>query len=53
LAATGWITDLAEPDRLDPQIFRQRRLVLPNLTDHRFGCLPLEEELDGLLVLEQ
>ena len=35
--------------RLDPQILRQRRLVLPNLTDHRLGCLALEEELDDLL----
>jgi hypothetical protein len=39
----------AELDRLNPKIVRQRRLVLPNLADHRLGCLPLEEELDDLL----
>jgi hypothetical protein len=42
---------LAELDRLDPQLLRQRRLVLPNLTDHHLGCLTLEEELDDLLGL--
>ena len=41
---------LAELDRLDPQLLRQRRLVLPNLTDHHLGCLTLEEELDDLSV---
>jgi hypothetical protein len=30
---------LAEFDRLDAQILRQRRLVFPNLTDHRLGRL--------------
>ena len=38
-------------DRLDPQIIRQQRLVLPKLTDHRLGGLPLEEELGVLLGL--
>jgi hypothetical protein len=42
---------LAELDRLDPQLLRQQRLVLPNLPDHRPGCLLLEEELDDLLGL--
>jgi hypothetical protein len=36
---------LVKFDRLDPQLLRQLRLVLPNLADHRLGCLPLEEEL--------
>jgi hypothetical protein len=40
-----------ELDRLDPQIVRQRRLVLPDLADHRLGCLTLEKELDDLLGL--
>ena len=38
-------------DRLDQQFLRQRRLVLSNLTDHRLGRLPVEEELDDLLGL--
>lgn len=33
-------------DRLDPQILRERRLVLPSLADHRPGLRGLEEELD-------
>ena len=40
-----------ELDRLDPQLLRQLRFVLPNLADHRLGCLPLEEELNDLLDL--
>ena len=40
-----------ELDRLDPQLLRQRRLVLPNLADHRLGGLPLEEELHDLFGL--
>ncbi len=35
------------------ELLRQRRLVLPNLADHRLGCLPPEEELDNPLGLEQ
>ena len=31
--------------------FRKRRLVLPNLADHRLSCIPLEEELDDLFGL--
>jgi hypothetical protein len=42
---------LTELDRLDPENLSQQRLVLPNLADHRVGCLPLEEELDDLLGL--
>ena len=38
-------------DRLDQQFLRQRRLVLSNLTDHRLGRRPVEEELDDLLGL--
>ena len=38
----AWTLEL---DRLDPQNLRQHRLVLPNLADHRLGCLSLEEEL--------
>jgi hypothetical protein len=41
----------AELDRLDPQTLCKRRLVFPNLTDHRLGCLVFEEELDDLLGL--
>jgi hypothetical protein len=37
-------------DRFGPQLLRQRRLVLPNLTDHHLGCLTLEEELDAFSV---
>jgi hypothetical protein len=40
---------LTELDRLDPQILRQQRLVLPNLINHRLGCLTLEEELNDPL----
>jgi hypothetical protein len=36
---------------LDPQILRQHRLVLPDLVNHRLGCITLEEELDDLLGL--
>jgi hypothetical protein len=39
---------LAQLDRLDPQLVRQYRLVLPNLANHRPGCFALEEELDDL-----
>jgi hypothetical protein len=42
---------LAEFDCLDPEIVRQRRLVLPNLADHRLGRVALEEELNDLLGL--
>jgi hypothetical protein len=35
--ARGARFPLAELDRLDSEIVRQRRLVLPNLTDHRLG----------------
>lgn len=45
------LRQIAKLDRLDPQILRQQRLVLPNLTDHRLGRLTLEEELDELLGL--
>jgi hypothetical protein len=38
-----------ELDRLNPQDFRKLRLVVPNLTNHRLGCLTLEVELDHLL----
>ena len=37
---------LAELDCFDAQILSQRRLVLPNLADHRLSCIPFEEELD-------
>ena len=37
----AWTLEL---DRLDPQNLRQHRLVLPNLADHRLGCLSLKEE---------
>jgi hypothetical protein len=42
---------VGELDRLDPQLIRQHRLVLPNLVDHRLGFLALEEELNDLLGL--
>jgi hypothetical protein len=32
-------TSVGELDRLDPQLIRQHRLVLPNLADHRLGCV--------------
>lgn len=41
-----------ELDRLDPQILRQERLVLPNFADHRLGCLAPEEELHNPLGLD-
>ena len=39
------------PHRYMATLKMQVRLVLPNLTDHRLGCVPLEEELDDLLGL--
>ena len=45
------IVGLVELDGLHSQALRQHRLVLPNLVDHRLGCIPLEEELDDLLGL--
>ena len=54
--ALGWLewtrlaVELAELDRLDPQILRQLRLVLPNLTDHRLSRLTTESLVE-LLVL--
>jgi hypothetical protein len=38
-----WISSwyvCSEFDRLDPQLLRQQRLVLPNLAEHRLGCPP-------------
>ena len=43
---------LAELDRLDPQVLRQLRLVLPNLTDHRLSRLTTESLVELLVLLE-
>jgi hypothetical protein len=34
---------LLEVDRLYAHLLRELRLVLPNLADHRLGCLGLEK----------
>lgn len=38
-------------DGFDPQFLRQRRLVFPNLADHRLSCVALKEELHDPLGL--
>ena len=44
------LTSSVQLDRLDPQNLRQRRLILPNLADHRLGRVGLKEELNDLSV---